>query len=71
MRKALVVGGNSGIGLALTIQMLKTGYDLVYVVGKDPIKNEDVLEKYKPLLEKISFSKFKTKLLSQSDFKFV
>lgn len=57
MRKALVVGGNSGIGLALTIQMLKTGYDLVYVVGKDPIKNEDVLEKYKPLLEKISFSR--------------
>lgn len=57
MKKALVVGGNSGIGLALTMQMLKTEYDFVYVVGKDPIKIEDIPSAYEPFLEKISFIK--------------
>lgn len=37
MRKALVVGGNSGIGLAITYNLLRN-YDHVYIVGKsEPI----------------------------------
>ena len=33
--KALVVGGNSGIGLAIVLKMLKEGADKIYIVGKD------------------------------------
>lgn len=36
MRKnALVVGGNSGIGLSMVLQLIKEGYEKVYIVGKD------------------------------------
>ncbi len=35
MKKALVVGGNSGIGLAITINLINKNYDHVYIVGKD------------------------------------
>ena len=34
MRKALVVGGNSGIGLSISTELLKT-YDHIYIIGKD------------------------------------
>lgn len=34
MKKALVVGGNSGIGLSISKELLKT-YDHIYIVGKD------------------------------------
>ena len=33
--KALVVGGNSGIGLSIVCDLLMDGFDHVYVVGKD------------------------------------
>lgn len=35
MKKALVVGGNSGLGEAITIRLLKRGYDKVYIVGRN------------------------------------
>lgn len=35
MKKALVVGGNSGIGLSCVLNLLKNGYAHVYIVGKD------------------------------------
>ncbi len=34
MKKALVVGGGSGIGLAMVLNLLHKGYDNVYIVGK-------------------------------------
>lgn len=34
MKKAIVIGGTSGIGLSLTKNLLKRGYDEVVVVGK-------------------------------------
>lgn len=34
MKKALVVGGNSGIGLAMVLNLLGRGYEHVYIVGK-------------------------------------
>ena len=36
MRKALVVGGNSGIGLSIVQNMLEE-YDFIYIVGKDSV----------------------------------
>lgn len=36
MKKALVVGGNSGVGLAIVTNLLRE-YDHVYIVGKDEI----------------------------------
>lgn len=35
MKKALVVGGNSGIGLSIVCNLLKNGFEHVYIVGKD------------------------------------
>lgn len=34
MKKALVVGGSSGVGLSLVFQLLAEGYDHIYVVAK-------------------------------------
>lgn len=42
MKKALVVGGNSGVGLAIVLQLLDQGYAHVYIVGKDDPKLTDV-----------------------------
>ena len=42
MKKALVVGGNSGIGLAMVIALINRGYDHVYIVGKDEVNEHDV-----------------------------
>lgn len=42
MSKALVVGGNSGIGLGITIQLLTRGYEKIYIVGKNEINFADL-----------------------------
>ena len=42
MKKALVVGGNSGIGLAMVLNLLERGYEFVYIVGKDAPKESDI-----------------------------
>lgn len=39
MKNALVVGGNSGIGLSLVLNLIKLDYDKVIVIGKDDIDN--------------------------------
>lgn len=58
MRKALVVGGNSGIGLALVICLLDRGYSHVYIIGKDAPKSDDIPnDKVKALAEKTSFQR--------------
>lgn len=58
MRKALVVGGNSGIGLSLVFALIKKGYNHIYVVGKDEIKEKDIPSDLKDeFKEKISFNK--------------
>lgn len=40
--KALVVGGNSGIGLACVLELLQQGYEHVYIVGKGQINEADI-----------------------------
>ena len=49
--KALVVGGNSGLGLAMVIELINRGYSKIYIVGKDYPKDEDIneniIEKFK------------------------
>ena len=58
MRKALVVGGNSGIGLALALRMLKKGYDHIYIMGKDAPKTADIpVQEQARFEEKTSFSR--------------
>lgn len=42
MKKALVVGGNSGLGLAIVLELLKNNYEYIYIVGKDEPINEDI-----------------------------
>ncbi len=44
MNKALVVGGNSGIGLAVTQQLLKDKDTFVYIVGKQAPELQDIPE---------------------------
>lgn len=46
MSKALVVGGNSGVGLATVLQLLDKGYEHVYIAGKDMPRMEDVDKAY-------------------------
>ena len=41
MKKALVLGGNSGIGLAISAKLLSK-YDHVYIVGKDAPRAQDI-----------------------------
>lgn len=43
MRQALVVGGGSGIGLALSGLLLKKGYEKVYIAGKDRPNLDDIV----------------------------
>jgi len=58
MSKALVVGGNSGIGLAVVLNLLSRDYEHVYIVGKDVPNLQDVPLQYKKIfLEKTSFQK--------------
>lgn len=55
MRKALVVGGNSGIGLSICKNMLDT-YDHIYVVGKKEICFSAIPDNLRrEMEEKISF----------------
>lgn len=42
MKKALVVGGNSGIGLAMVLELLQKNYEHIYVVGKDEPQESDI-----------------------------
>lgn len=42
MSKALIVGGNSGIGLALALNLINKNYDHVYIVGKDAPNTGDI-----------------------------
>ena len=44
MKKSLVVGGNSGIGLAMVLSLINRGYDHVYIVGKEDVREQDVPE---------------------------
>lgn len=41
MKKALVVGGNSGIGLAIVLKLLDD-YSHIYIVGKEEPKSDDI-----------------------------
>ena len=51
MSKALVVGGNSGIGLAMVLNLLERGYEFIYIVGKDAPRTEDIPNTKKQLFE--------------------
>lgn len=51
MSRAMVVGGNSGIGLAMVLKLLEHGYEFVDVLGKDAPKQEDIPETCKQIFE--------------------
>lgn len=58
MKKALVIGGNSGIGLAITARLLDGGYEHVYIVGKSAVnKNDIACDKMEIFEQKTSFKK--------------
>ena len=42
MKRALVVGGSSGVGRALVIELLKNGLEHVYIVDKSPARIDDI-----------------------------
>ena len=42
MIKFLVVGGNSGIGLAMALELIKRENAFVYIVGKDAPREQDI-----------------------------
>ncbi len=50
-RKALVVGGGNGIGLAMVLKLLKGGYDHVYIVDKSAPRLEDICSEERALFE--------------------
>ena len=57
-RKALVVGGNSGIGLSIAINFLDKDYEQIYIVGKDEPRILDIPENYREnFAKKIVFYK--------------
>ncbi len=47
MSKALVVGGNSGIGLAMVLELLNMNYEKIYMVGKNGLSIEDIPQNMK------------------------
>ncbi len=58
MKRALVVGGNSGIGLAIVLKLLDEKYEHVYIVGKDePILSDIPMAYIQRYNESISFSR--------------
>lgn len=42
MKRAMVVGGNSGIGLSIVVELLSSDYDTIYIIGKDNVCMDDV-----------------------------
>ena len=50
MGAALVVGGNSGIGLSVVLNLLKRGYTHVGIVGRSELHIDDIEEQDRPLL---------------------
>ena len=64
MKKALVVGGNSGIGLAIVLKLINRGYDHVYIVGKDDPKESDLCERLEEFKSKTTF--FKKNLINSA-----
>ena len=68
MQKALVVGGTSGAGLALTLELLNRGYDRVYTVGKTPPNLLDIPQDLQKMyIEKTSYHQLD---LTQDHFDF-
>lgn len=69
MKKALVVGGSSGIGLAASIKLIDKGYDHIYIVGKDEPRLDDIdaesVEKF------TSHTSFRKANLSNDDYSFL
>lgn len=63
-KKALIVGGNSGIGLATAQKLITNGYEHIYVVGKDEVVPNDIT-----LISREEFDKkttfFKLNLVSE------
>lgn len=58
MKKALVVGGNSGIGQSIVLKFLSNGAEHIYIVGKFEPNWENISEIDKKLInEKITFVK--------------
>jgi len=52
MKKAAVIGGNSGIGLAMVLNLLTREYSHVYIVGKYAPNPEDIPEDMRDRFEK-------------------
>ena len=42
MKKALVIGGSSGIGLSAVISLIKKGYESIAVLGKEEPAINDI-----------------------------
>ena len=58
LKKALVVGGNSGIGLSIVLQLIDMNVKHIYIVGKDEVDIKDIPENYSTKFsEKVSFEK--------------
>lgn len=57
MKKALVVGGSSGIGLAMVLALLEDGYHCVHIVSKEPpVLDAIPPEQRAQFLEKTTFT---------------
>lgn len=64
MNNALVVGGSSGLGLAIVISLLKKDYQKIYIVDKNNVNFEDVPSSLEKEVEKkVVF--LKTNLVSE------
>lgn len=71
MKKALVVGGSNGIGLAITLRLLKKyHYDYIYIVDKNNIDYDDLTADEADLIKKYS-SIFCIDLIKTRDFSFL
>ena len=44
MRKAIVIGGTSGVGLSLAVNLLKRGYEKIILVGKEMPSDSNVVD---------------------------
>ena len=58
MKNILVVGGNSGIGLSIILELLDMNVEHIYIVGKDEVDMMDIPVCYhEKFNEKVSFEK--------------